>query len=79
MTISSQSVSAMASAVRGNPSSTAISPKIAPSEITLKTAPLPSADGVLIFTVPERSANMAEPVSPRSMIMVPRATDRGMA
>jgi hypothetical protein len=29
--------------------------------------------------VPEQSANMAVPVSPRSMIIVPRLTDRGMA
>src|SRR6266542_523537 len=79
ITMSSQSAMAVASAVRGRPSSSAISPKISPSPTRLKTASLPSADGTLIFTVPAQTAYRLLPGSPLAKMVSPRWTARVVA
>ena len=68
----SQLVLAMASAERGWPSSTDISPKISPGPIRFRIALRPSAEETLIFTVPLITAIRLLPGSPLETIVVPR-------
>ena len=67
-TSNSQSVIAVASAVRSLPSSSAISPKISPSLIMLRMSSFPSEDGALITTRPRSTAIMLLPGSPLQTI-----------
>ena len=76
MTINSQSVTATASAVRGCPSSSAISPKISPSWITLRTVSRPLGPVTEMRTLPESTAISAVPAWPLAKIVVPRRTLR---
>ena len=76
MTMSSQSDMAVASAVRGRPSSKAISPKTSPSRKTLSTMSLPSAEATLTFTAPVSTPMSPLPGSPFAKMVVPRATRR---
>ena len=68
----SQLVFAVASAVRGCPSSTAISPNISPAPIRFKIALRPSGEEMLIFTVPLITAIRLVPGSPLEKIVAPR-------
>ena len=79
ITISVQSVNATASAVRGLPSSSAISPKISPSRIRLKTAFFPLVESAVICTVPLQTANNDVPGSPFWKMVTPRSTVLGLA
>jgi hypothetical protein len=76
ITMSSQSVITVASAVRGRPSSSAISPKISPGWMILSTMSRPSAEGTLIFTEPERTPIKPLPRSPLEKMFSPRARVR---
>src|SRR5262249_48623457 len=76
ITRSSQSVIAIASAVRGRPSSRAISPKISPSRTMLNTASRPSGATTPIFTAPTTTPHSPGPGSPLAQIAVPRRTGR---
>jgi hypothetical protein len=71
MTNSSQSVAAVASAVRGLPSRSAISPKMSPLPSTLNTASLPSTVVTLILTVPSPMAHRLVPGSPLVQFSLP--------
>ena len=68
----SQLVFAVASADRACPSSTDISPKISPAPIKFKIALRPSAEEMLILTVPLITANRLLPGSPLEKIVAPR-------
>jgi hypothetical protein len=68
-------VTAVASAERGWPSSSAISPKMSPFPSTRNTASLPSTEGTLIFTVPDPIANRLLPGSPLANMFLLRFTD----
>ena len=62
----------MASVVRSTPSSSAISPKTSPEPMRFRIALRPSAEEVLIFTVPLITANRLLPASPLEKIVAPR-------
>ena len=68
----SQLLFAVASAVRACPSSTAISPNNSPAPIKFKIAVRPSAEDMLIFTVPVITANRLLPGSPLETMVAPR-------
>ena len=72
MTKISQSELAVASAVRSRPSSNAISPKTSPDPMRFRIALRPSAEEVLIFTVPLITATRLLPGSPLEKIVAPR-------
>jgi hypothetical protein len=76
ITMSSQSVITVASAVRGRPSSSAISPKISPGWTILSTMSRPSTEGTLIFTEPERTPINPLPGSPFANMVSPRTRAR---
>ena len=69
---SSQFVFAVASAERTELSSSAISPKISPAPIRFRIALRPSGEEMLIFTVPDITANRLIPGSPLEKIVAPR-------
>src|SRR6201995_6201650 len=72
MTKSSQLVFAAASADRGWPERTDISPNTSPEPIRFRIALRPSDEEMLVFTVPEITAIRLVPGSPLEKIVVPR-------
>ena len=78
-TSSSVSSLAAASALRGLPSSRAISPNISPGLMTFSVTSLPSPETELMRTRPRSTAIIEEPLSPRWKMVWPRRTRRSEA